>query len=240
MKSTSTLRSAVTSLQQVLNESAARGATTEQAVRQQAAELDFPYPELAGQVFKFLQSKPNVALDKGLSADDISDAFMTLLLDAESVEALGAGRAKNPWLQVRAVLRQTGLHMGTSLIEIYNTVRQTGLGYAPTILELASSLGGLFAQLGAEGDRAALAALGESLGFSAWQMALAAAWMKRRKKAGDLPTDADLEEIFADQSSMKELTEIDGPWEVYTAQAETLRTLRYFGQSLEDLAEAVD
>ncbi len=240
MKTTGSLHSAVSSLQQVIADSAAAGAKTPEAVKQQAAKADFPYPELAAQVFKFLQARPNAPLAKGLGADDISDAFMTLLMDADSVKKLGAGKAKNPWLQVRSILRQTGMNVGSSLLEVYNTVRQTGLGYAPSILQLAGKLGELFAKLGPKGDAAALRDLGRALGLSPWQIALAAAWMKRRKKDEDLPTDADLEEIFADEELMQELLQTEGPWAVYTAQAQTLRTLRRFGESLEELAEAVE
>lgn len=241
------LRSAVTSLQQFLSDTAQQGVTSPDVIRQQAVAAQFPYPELAAQIFKFLQGK-RVSFGAGLSLEDISDAFLALLMDPDAVEALGAGKAKNPWLKVRNVLRNTGAQLGTSLIDVYNTVRATGLGYTPTILELAEILGGLFAELAEEdkrydrkkgGDLTALQKMARSRGLTPWQIALAALWMRRRKK--DLPpTDADLEELFADREALEELMQSDGPWDIYVTQSEALRTLRHFGECLVELAEAAE
>lgn len=244
MKTTGSLRSAVDSLRDFIAESSAKGATTPSQVRQHAAQASFPYPELAAQVFKFLKQSPThgARLGEQLTQDDISDAFLALLMDADAVEALGAGKTKNPWLNVRQVLRNTGANLGASLLEVYHVVRQTGLGYTPTILDLASLLKGLFSVAHQQGITGAdaLRQLAAQQGLAPWQIALALVWMRRRKKGDAVPTDADLEEIFADPTLMAELQQTAGPWEVYTSQGEALRTLRHFGESLEALADATE
>ncbi len=252
MKTNDSIRSAVTSLQSFLGPSAKDGQAkqTPATVLQKAKAADFPYPELASQVFKFLQTKggPNAAAP---SAEDISDAFMALLMDADSVEALGAGKTRNPWLNVRAALRSTGANIGASLMEVYQNVRKNGLGYSPTLLDLASELRGLMgkaATADGPGDAAALKQAAQQQGLPPWKIALLMAWMARRsKKAGstsasDIPEDSELEELFSDEEALRELQlqNTDGPWDIYGSQAQALRTLRHFGQGLLELADEVE
>ena len=73
---------------------------------------------------------------------------MSLLMDSDALEALGGGKKKNPWLAVREILQKTGLKVGSNLLEVYEVVRKYGLGYVPTILDLASELGEIIAKLG--------------------------------------------------------------------------------------------
>ena len=240
---TGPLQATLQSLQGFLNETTQKGPQTPDSIRQQAISTDFPYPELAAQVFKFLQSSKQTNLKSGLSSDSISDAFVALLLDPAAVEALGAGKGKDVWMNVRQALQSTGAKIGMSLTEVYQTCRTTGLGYTPTILDLASEMRSLFGALSAQGqagNESQLTQLAQNRGLFAWQIQLAIMWMRRSKKAGALPTDADLEEIFTDESLLRELQEVDGPWEIYANQGEALALLRHFGQSLLDLADAVE
>jgi hypothetical protein len=238
------LNSTLASLQSLLGQAVQEGKQTPETIMAKATAAQFPHPELAAQVFKTLASNRNINLAAGPSAEDISDAFVALLMDPKAVEALGAGKGRDVWMNVRLALQSTGVKMGTSLAQIYETCRQTGLGYTPTILDLASQLRGLFKDLtaaGHEGSVEQLMLLGKSLGLSQWQIRLALVWMRRRKKeAGQLPTDADLEEIFADAELLKELKEMQGPWQIYEKQGEALSMLRHFGESLIDLAQVVD
>jgi hypothetical protein len=237
------LQNAVVSLQNFLTEQAAQtSAASLETVRQAAVASEYPYPELAAQVFKFLQTKRVKLSD--VTTEEVSDAFMTLLLDQEAVEALGAGKAQNPWQAVRLALRNTGQAIGQSLIDVYNTVRELGMGYTPTVLELSAELSALLKQLAATGKdgEAALRALGNKVGTEAWKIALLAALLRRRKKAGGDITDEELEEIFADKKLIAALEKEtpEGPWDVYRAQGEALRMLRQFGQGLIELADASD
>jgi hypothetical protein len=224
------LRSTVTALQQILQDA---GAKTPDAVRQQALQEAYPYPELAAQVFARLDK----AGSKDFSVEQISDAFMALLMDADALDALGAGRAKNPWMQVRQVLQRTGMNLGGSLIALYDTVRRTGLGYVPTVLELAKELADGLQGMAPNAAALELQTLAQARGWAPWMVALVTVWRRRR---GSLvpPSDADLEELFADAECVKELHAHEGPWEVYEHQSEALRILRHFGESLASLAES--
>jgi hypothetical protein len=173
-------------------------------------------------------------------------------MDEEAVEALGGRKAQNPWRAVREVLRNTGKNVGASLTELYAVVRESGLGYTPTILELAAELEALLQQAALTGGQE----LGEAVdilkgrarerGVASWKVALACIWLRHRKRRGltidELPTDADLEELLGDPEILDELAkqEPDGPWDIYSAQSEALRTLRHFGQSLVLLAEEAE
>ena len=232
------LHATVTTLRTILSEGGAQNAAQ---AREKAAEARFPYPELAGRVFELLQTQ-RPTLHKSFSGDDISDAFLTLLMDPGTAESLGGGKTHNPWLNVRDILRSTGLHLGTSLTAVYEAVRANGLGYVPTVMEIAGGLAELVGQLTQQGalDPAALHQAATARGLPAWQIALALAWLRRRRGDGQLPTDADLEELLTDGEILAELRQTDGPWDLYIAQAKTLRTLRMFGQSLDTLADALD
>ena len=235
------LHSAVSGLQQVLTDSANQGASTADAVRRQAEAAHYPYPELAAKVFQFLQGRRD-APRLGLSLEEISEAFMSLLLDGDALEALGKGpKSRDAWLNVRKALRSTGHNFGTSLLDVYNEVRKTGLGYTPTLFELAGAMRSLFTDLAGTGKSTldAMKELAEQRGFFAWQIALAAAWMKRRKDLAP-PTDADLEDMLADAALLAELKKVEGPWDIYAAQGEVLSMLRHFGESLVSLADEVD
>lgn len=231
------LKATVSELRQFLTEAAKSKPASLDVVRQQAAKAKFPYPELAAQVYQTLQGK-RATLAKGLSTEDISEAFMTLLMDSDALEALGGGKKKNPWLAVREILQKTGLNVGSNLLEVYEVVRKYGLGYVPTILDLSSELGEIISKLGPNA-KPPFTELADRLGIPAWKIALAAAWLRRNKKEG-VPTDADLEEIFSDAETMKELSEVPGPWEVYSKQAEALTVLRHFAESMVQLGEAVE
>jgi hypothetical protein len=232
------LSNAVTSLQTFLARSTA---DSPDAVREKAVAADYPYPELAAQVFKFLQSK-KVEVQKA-TQEEVSEAFLALLLDKDAVEALGAGRTQNPWQAVRAALRNTGSALGASLLDVYNTVRQRGLGYTPTIMELAGEMASLFAAFAAAGKSGepAMRAFCQGRGVESWQVTLACMYLRRRGKAAGVPTDHDLEEMFADKKLVAALDKEhpDGPWDVYRAQGEALRMLRHFGESLIALADGV-
>jgi len=247
VKAGDSLHSAVASLQKFLNQSADAGAKTPEGVRQQAKDTSFPYPELAAQVFSFLQTN-KTSVEKGLNQEDISEAFMALLLDSSALEALGAGKAKNPWRAVRDLIQRTGQNLGTSMLEVYSVVRKTGLGYTPTILEMSAQISGMLAAL-AKGEvpegqfPQMLAQMAAEQGIPGWVVALIVVW-KRRKKGwqvgDDPPTDEELEELLSDPELFKELKaeSPDGPWDVYKAQAEQLRMLRHFGHSLIALSDA--
>lgn len=238
------LHSAVAGLQQVLTDSAAQGASTADAIRRQAEAAQYPYPELAAQVFQFLQGRRETPR-LGLSLEEISEAFMSLLMDGDALEMLGRGpKSRDAWVNVRNVLRNTGFNFGTSLLDVYHEVRKTGLGYTPTLFQLANAFKQLFADVaaaiaaGRPGPQA-LAELAEQQGLYAWQIALASAWMKRRKDLSP-PTDADLEEMLADAELLAELKGVEGPWDIYSAQGEVLRMLRHFGEAMLALADEVD
>ncbi|MEZ4271499.1 MAG: hypothetical protein R3C68_08730 [Myxococcota bacterium] len=238
---TDSMHATVRHLQQFLSETAKASPSSLDVVRDKAAQADFPYPELAAQVYQFLQ-KQRTSFSDGLSMEEISEAFMAMLMDSDAMELLGAGKTTNPWRAIRNVIRHTGKNVGASLIDLYNTVRKTGLGYTPTINDLAHELGSLCqeAQTGATTQQ--LKALGDQRGLAPWQMALLFVWLRRRKKgeALDGPTELELEELFGETEFHNELAELapDGPWEVYRSQSEALVMLRHFGRSLVELADA--
>ncbi len=233
------LQSAISTLQDILTEPAKEGSPhTPQSIQQKAAAKDFPYPELAAQVFQFLQTQKTGG-SKELNAENISDAFMTLLMSGKSLQALGGKQTQNPWLNVRAVLRNTGMGVGSSLLEVYHAVRQTGLGYTPTLLDVSSELSALWTQFKGPQNLETLRAFMAAQGLDPWKARLLAMWFKRKKGLG-IPNDEDLEELLADHDNIEALQDVDGPWEIYERQAQALRTLRSFGRALVSLADATD
>ena len=143
MKTNTSLHAAVRSLQQIFTgheqEIAKNGAN---AVRKQAERVAFPDPELAAEVYSFLQRKTGTKSVR-FSEEDLSEAFVALLMDGEAAEQLGVEQAANPWIHARGAMRNAGKKLGHALEDIDQVVRQTGMGYTPSLSDLAEEIGGV-------------------------------------------------------------------------------------------------
>jgi len=229
-----TLLPIVTSVQHLLAETAAKGQKTVVPPPQPAAQTDTM--EFAQRVVQRFLATQGEALRRGVEPGDVSDALLKLLMEEDSQRRV----ARNQWTDLRNAVRQAGVRLGAALEALHDTVRTLGLGYRPTLVELAASLRAVIAKAGGcdKMSPQLLEQLIQSGALTPWQATLVRLWMARRKGAGAAPlTDEDLEALFLDSAALEELAEAGGgPWDAYVAQAAALRAHRHMGEALDHLA----
>lgn len=232
------LHDAVVSLQEIFTQTSRSETPSPQVIRTTAQKAGFD-PDLAEQVARRLsKDETTQILGRQFSRSDISDALVSLLLDESAPtrqEALSA--------TVRAALKDAGKLLGVALADIYEQVSQFGMGLYPTLPELANEIHQYLVMLEQKGDGqrsllAALQTLANSENLDPWKASLLRVWLRStRYRAGGLVTESDMIDFFGDDQSLGALKreDADGPWDVYAAQAKSVRSHRNVGDALADL-----
>jgi hypothetical protein len=229
-----TLLPIVTSVQRLLAEDKVHGQKTIVPPLQHAAKNDSL--EFAQRVVERFLASQGDALRRGIEPHDVSESLLKLLLEED-----GQRKAlRNQWTDLRNAVRQASVRLGAALEAMHETVRSLGLGYRPTLIELAAKLR---AQLGQIGGPASLTVQhleqwAKSGELATWQAALLRLWSSRREGSSAAAlSDEALEALFLDADALEELAAAgEGPWDAYVAQAAALRAYRHLGAALVQLS----
>lgn len=139
--SVDSLSAAVQSLQQVFQAGQPGVAPTAAEIAKQAAAKGFPDADLAVAVWHHLEAQATEitrnVVERRLSEEKISKALFFVLMDPEYAKSVKNKRAKTLASDFRTVLREMAARLGLALADIADIAETTGMGFAPTLTDLA-------------------------------------------------------------------------------------------------------
>ncbi len=232
----------ISSVQRILAERAAQPRTVVPAPKAPTGHSGTDGMDIAQRVAERFLAQQGERIQRGISAGEISETLLSLLLEEGGRTGRSAGK-QAPLHELLSTLRETSQRFGAALDAVGSTVRRLGFGFQPTLPELRGELGRLLAELGPgvtpEQAAAALSRLAASGQLEPWRAALFALWLKR-KRTSDVgpPSDEEVEALMTDAETLTELEKSGaGPWEAYTAQATALVAHRRLGRALAALED---